>query len=280
MNSRQREWQSQLIYYTNKPDPNTSVGFNLTWFPLYEEAEKSGKLAKMLDEILPMLEDQESKDIIKNRVDTFLTGDISYIDKNRINEHTYFSDDFYSIGSEEVFFDCGAYTGATVESFVNYTHSKYKKILAFELDQKNLKKLKTLVDKEKIQNIEISQSATGKSDGYINFLITGTVGAKTVNSSKTDSNNTASVKLVKLDNFIDYHPTLIKMDIEGAELDSLVGASEIIRKYKPKLAICIYHLPFDFYNIPHFLKSLVPEYKFKVRQHERGFCETVLYAYI
>lgn len=88
------------------------------------------------------------------------------------------------------------------------------------------------------------------------------------------------MKLVKLDNFIDYHPTLIKMDIEGAELDSLVGASEIIRKYKPKLAICIYHLPFDFYNIPHFLKSLVPEYKFKVRQHERGFCETVLYAYI
>ncbi|MGN0914862.1 MAG: FkbM family methyltransferase, partial [Succinivibrio sp.] len=79
---------------------------------------------------------------------------------------------------------------------------------------------------------------------------------------------------------VDYKPTLIKMDIEGAELDSLKGASDIIRKYKPKLAICIYHMPLDFYEIPVFLKSLVPEYRFKVRQHEPGFCETVLYAYV
>lgn len=70
------------------------------------------------------------------------------------------------------------------------------------------------------------------------------------------------------------------MDIEGAELDTLRGAAQTIKKYKPKLAICIYHRVLDFYEIPMFLKSLVPDYKFKVRQHEPGFCETVLYAYV
>ena len=280
MNIRQREWQSQLIYYTNKPDPNTSVGFNLTWFPLYEEAEKSGKLAKMLDEILPMLEDQESKDIIKNRVDTFLTGDMSYIDKNKINENTYFSDDFYSITSEEVFFDCGAYTGDTVESFINFTHGKYKKILAFEPDSNSFNELKRLVEDKKFHDVDTVCVATGKENGTVDFLEKGDVSSKIIKSEKHDLQNTLSVKITKLDNYIDYKPTFIKMDIEGAELDSLIGASSTIKKYKPKLAICLYHLPFDAFTIPHFLKSIVPEYKFKIRQHFPGFFETILYAYI
>ena len=74
--------------------------------------------------------------------------------------------------------------------------------------------------------------------------------------------------------------TIIKMDVEGFEFETLKGAETIIRSLKPKLAICIYHKTLDFYEIPLYLKSLVPEYKFKVRQHEPGFCETVLYAYL
>lgn len=273
--------EKQLIYYTNPPDPKRVVGFNYTWFPIYEKAQKSRELKKMLDFIDANLADQESRDIIHNRCNSFLSGDLSYIDRNVINRHTYFSQEFYSISNEEVLFDCGAFTGDTIEDFVSFTNNKYKKIVAFEPDSKNLVKLKSLVEKENLQNIEISQAATGKENGKISFLVTGNMGAKVVNSEEASkSNNMSTVDLIKLDNLIDYHPTLIKMDIEGAELDSLIGATQIIKTQKPKLAICIYHMPFDFYEIPKFLKSLVPEYKFKVRQHEPGFCETVLYAYV
>ena len=97
--------------------------------------------------------------------------------------------------------------------------------------------------------------------------------------SRNSEEGGISVDVIKLDNFISENPTIIKMDIEGAELDSLKGASEIISSLKPKLAICIYHKAMDFYDITTYLKKLVPEYHFKIRQHEDGIYETVLYAW-
>lgn len=38
--------EKQLIYYTNPPDPKRVVGFNYTWFPIYEKAQKSRELKK------------------------------------------------------------------------------------------------------------------------------------------------------------------------------------------------------------------------------------------
>lgn len=269
--------EKQLIYYTNPPDPIRVVGFNYTWFPVYEEADKSNKLKMMLDFIDANLADQESRDIIHNRCKNFLTGDLSYIDKNEVNSHSYFSQDFYPISADEVLFDCGAFTGDTIEDFVTFTNKKYKKIVAFEPDEKNVRRLNAFIN-NKIENVVVIQKATGDKNGKVAFLNNGNMFSKTVDLK--DSSDESSVDIVRLDNYIDCHPTLIKMDIEGAELESLIGASQIIKTQKPKLAICIYHMPFDFYEIPKFLKSLVPEYNFKVRQHELGFCETVLYAYL
>lgn len=254
--------EKQLIYYTNPPDPKCVVGFNYTWFPIYEKAQKSRELKKMLDYIDANLADQESRDIIHNRCKTFLTGDLTYIDRNVINRHTYFSQEFYSISNDEILFDCGAFTGDTIEDFVTFTNKKYKKIVAFEPDEKNVKRLNAFIN-NKIENVVVIQKATGDKNGKVSFLNKGNMFSKTVDVK--DSSDELSVDIVRLDNYIDYHPTLIKMDIEGSELDSLIGATQIIKTQKPKLAICIYHMPFDFYEIPKFLKSLVPEYKFKVR---------------
>lgn len=82
----------------------------------------------MLDYIDANLADQESRDIIHNRCKTFLTGDLSYIDKNEINSHSYFSQDFYPISSDEVLFDCGAFTGDTIEDFVTFTNKNIRKL--------------------------------------------------------------------------------------------------------------------------------------------------------
>ena len=72
----------------------------------------------------------------------------------------------------------------------------------------------------------------------------------------------------------------MKMDIEGAELRALQGARETILRDKPRMAICIYHKRTDLYEIPQYLLSLVPEYRFKVRQYASNEWETILYAAI
>ena len=70
------------------------------------------------------------------------------------------------------------------------------------------------------------------------------------------------------------------MDIEGSELAALKGAKRIIKQYKPKLAICVYHKCEDIFKIPLYLHELVPEYKIMIRQHRYDLYDTVLYAYV
>jgi FkbM family methyltransferase len=70
----------------------------------------------------------------------------------------------------------------------------------------------------------------------------------------------------------------IKMDIEGAELDALKGGVEALRRFKPKLAISLYHRPEDFVVIPQFLASLGLGYEFYLDHYTIHSEETVLYA--
>lgn len=68
------------------------------------------------------------------------------------------------------------------------------------------------------------------------------------------------------------------MDVEGAELIALKGAEQTIKKYKPKLAISIYHKPNDLWEIPLLIKSWVPEYKIYIRHYNVVSSETIMYA--
>ncbi len=70
----------------------------------------------------------------------------------------------------------------------------------------------------------------------------------------------------------------IKMDIEGAEMDAIDGASKIIREFKPRLAISVYHKPDDLWEIPIKLKSINPGYELYFGHHSPVLWESVIYA--
>ena len=70
------------------------------------------------------------------------------------------------------------------------------------------------------------------------------------------------------------------MDIEGSEKEALKGARNTIKKYKPKLAICLYHKPEDIITLPQYILELAPEYKFKIRHYTTFAYDTILYAYV
>jgi FkbM family methyltransferase len=72
----------------------------------------------------------------------------------------------------------------------------------------------------------------------------------------------------------------IKMDIEGAEPYALKGAKETIKKFKPKLAIAIYHSLNDFVSIPMFINELGLGYEFHFAHCSIHEEESILFAEI
>ncbi|MEP7063046.1 MAG: FkbM family methyltransferase [Betaproteobacteria bacterium] len=70
----------------------------------------------------------------------------------------------------------------------------------------------------------------------------------------------------------------IKMDIEGSELGALQGGEKSLRRWRPKLAISLYHRPEDFFAIPLWLDSLDCGYRYYLDHYSIHNEETVLYA--
>ena len=74
---------------------------------------------------------------------------------------------------------------------------------------------------------------------------------------------------------------IIKLDIEGAELEALKGAEKNIRKFKPKMIISAYHFPEDIFQIINYINSLNLGYKFWLGYHlpySDRFANVILYA--
>ena len=65
----------------------------------------------------------------------------------------------------------------------------------------------------------------------------------------------------------------IKADIEGAERNMLLGATEILRTFAPRLAICTYHLPDDPIILENIILKANPNYLIKQTSHK-------LFAYV
>ncbi len=73
---------------------------------------------------------------------------------------------------------------------------------------------------------------------------------------------------------IDY----IKLDVEGAELDVLQGAINVMQRDRPQLAICIYHRKEHLFQIPLFLDSVLHNYCYFVGHYSPTLWDTVWYA--
>jgi hypothetical protein len=92
------------------------------------------------------------------------------------------------------------------------------------------------------------------------------------------SQGPGSVQLDSLDNMIG-EASFIKFDIEGCEYEALLGSRRIIEKYKPKLAISVYHKLSDLWTIPFLIKEYGEGYNIYFRHYGKSMhTETICYA--
>lgn len=181
-------------------------------------------------------------------------------------------DEVMNFEDGEVFVDGGSFDFDTSKKLMNLCN--VKKIYAFEPDVSNIEKVRTQINEMNLTNVEIISAGLWNCNTTLHFSSQGSI------MSKIDDNGDSDISVVEIDEIIDDRVTFIKMDIEGSELKALQGAEKIIRKYKPKLAISIYHRLEDIIEIPNYIYQLVPEYKLYIRHYAFNESETVLYATI
>ncbi|MDP2865479.1 MAG: FkbM family methyltransferase, partial [Elusimicrobiota bacterium] len=175
---------------------------------------------------------------------------------------------------QEVFVDGGAYTGDTLLALIRKTKSEYERCYAFEPAPENLAKLNSLAGKQRFRDVCVIGKGLWSRAETLRFAA-----AEGLSGSAISRAGNTSIVVDSIDN-VAPDATFIKLDVEGAELEALKGAAETIKRNRPKLAVCLYHKPGDLFEIPLFIKSLVPEYRFYLRQHQPVSCELVLYAVI
>jgi len=177
----------------------------------------------------------------------------------------YFPEDLFAVRDDEAFADVGAFDGDTVASFLAVRGDRFKRLWAFEPDTTNFAKMESRIRElpEAVRDrISLHRKAVGGMDGLVSFASDGTMGSKI-------SEEGSSVQCVRLDSFFEGNepPTLIKMDVEGAELESLGGSASVIKRFRPKLAVCAYHLQDHLWKVPLSIHRLNPGYELYLRPH-------------
>jgi FkbM family methyltransferase len=189
----------------------------------------------------------------------------------------YFGYSFFPPINDEIYVDVGSDDGNTIVDYNNISHGYYKKIIALEPDAENIERINKNLKNKNIERLQVIPKGAWSSNTEISFECFGN------GSSRISNEGSTTASCVKLDDVLKdaSGDIVIKMDIEGAELEALKGAEESIRKNKPRLAVCLYHKPEDIIDIPYYIAGIEPKYKFFIRHNCLvNLSETVLYAFV
>lgn len=239
------------------------------FLPRYGQEEVISKLCKAYS----LLGDRRSELVFEAIVGRVLgAGENIDIMLDICERDQYFPPDLVKLTDHEALVDIGAYDGDTVRDFVARTNGCFDQVYSFELDAINFQALQAnTLRMPESDRLAIFNLGVWDSECDISYSIG--------KSQSTVGSGEGKGHVVPLDEALrDQRVTMIKMDIEGAEPNALRGAKHLIQSQKPRLAICIYHDFRHLWEIPLYIKSLVPEYRIFLRHHTNLEYETVCYA--
>ena len=219
-------------------------------------------------------QDEESKLVYRQTLEYRRTKSMEIYPRLIANHAQYFPPGIVNLSREDTLLDCGAFSGDTLRSFVGLNPNARNTYYGFEPDPHNFTSLQRESERYAGRLVAVN-AGVGAEEGSLGF----------VSRAGTDSAFTT----VKADRTVHVHtidhyfadktaPTFIKMDIEGMEPQALAGGEQVIRRRRPKLAICVYHLPQHIWGVPLMARTWNPDYRFYLRHYSTNMSETVMYA--
>lgn len=252
--------------------------FPETFLPYYQFELPQNVLAKAPDirRAFELWEDEESRRQFVGHLRFRLNLDHKALPGNSRDD--YFPPDILTrLPGNTVFVDCGAYDGDTIRKFLEHQQGLFGRIYAFEPDAVNCRRLSAFIDglgPELAAKVVVHNAGVGAARGKIGFNATGNMSAS-FNEAGEDE-----VDVVTLQETVaaDGAPVFLKFDVEGAEWDALKGAEQLLAQARPLLAISVYHRPDDLWQLPLYIKSLDPGYRFFLRTQGEDGMDVICYA--
>jgi FkbM family methyltransferase len=220
------------------------------------------------------LSDDKSKKTFIGLIKLRIELNISHTDQFKCDfTDEYIDSEFITKQDMISFVDVGAYDGDTLDR-IERKLSPAKKAYLFEPEiAPYIKGVSKYKDRESIYMFNFGLSDNIYKCKYENEFTF---------DSPTNNKQTItipSIQFLKLDNLGIDDPSFIKIDVEGGELNVLRGAQELIKKHKPKLAVCAYHRANDYWELIEYVTNLNPAYKVGMRHYSDILDDTTLYFY-
>ena len=201
-----------------------------------------------------------------------LSGDLTVLSPAEPDQ--YFAAGIVRVGADEVFADCGAFTGDTLLEIAARVGT-WRAYHGFEPDPASFAALQAVVASlppELADRVHLHRAAASDRRCTARFNATG------LGSAQLSEAGTFEVDCVAIDDVVLEPPTFVKMDIEGAESAALTGARRGIRDGRPLLAVAAYHKQADLWELPRQVHDMAGDYGMFLRPHAGEGFDTVLYA--
>ena len=178
-------------------------------------------------------------------------------------------DDIFSLLPNDKIYemaDLGAYNGDTAKEFLS-EFTNISRILAVEPDPKTFRRLCRTASGEFFgaEKIEPINAALGSHEGECIVHASGNRNTSLVGASYEYKEET--IPALTIDKICEKTaPDFIKLDIEGEELNALLGAVKTIREYSPALLISLYHRSEDIFSLILYMRESYPNYRLYLRR--------------
>lgn len=243
----------------------------------YDKNDILGKDRAKIIEAFSLLETEQDQEFFLDFLQAHLTMDFTRFKDPEEISLQYLAHDIPLSKNYGNFIDCGGYDGDTLRNFVS-NGVEMNNIAVFEPQNELCQKISRYIqqNQDKFDSVVLFPCGVHSEMRKFKFSVSGDAPS----SAKIDDQGNDIIQCVAIDEVLQgFKPTFIKMDIEGAEIEALKGAKQTIIKYRPQLAICVYHRLSDIWEVPLFIKSCYEGYKFYLRNYNVMGFETVLYAF-
>jgi len=166
--------------------------------------------------------------------------------------------------------DCGAFTGVAIQKFLTAGYA-IDSAIAFEPDPASFATL--AARKFAIGRRVNLPLGTWSSTTQLRFSSDASMA-----SHLSDCGDTV-IQCVAIDDLLNNEPVnLVKLDVEGAEIETLKGMARLIASQRPSLLVSAYHTPGHLHEIATLIDDWRLGYRFHLRVHEQNSFGVVLYA--